>query len=105
MNKSIYRDYSGKEIELPEERWNHITKEHPEIKSLINKVGDVLANPDHVKLSKRDKEVFLYYRFYPDIQAGKYLLIVVKKGRERSFVLTGYITNAIRKGDTLWERK
>lgn len=39
MVKNIYRDYTGKEIELPEERWNHITKEHPEIKSLKPKSG------------------------------------------------------------------
>jgi len=105
MTKYTYRDYSGIEIELTEERWNHITKEHPEIKTHYEKIGDVLSAPDQVKLSKRDENVFLYYRFYHDIQSGKYLLIVVKKDQERSFVLTGYITDAIRKGDTIWERK
>jgi hypothetical protein len=39
-----------------------------------------------------------------DIFKGKYMLIAVKKGL-RSFILTCYITDMIKKGVTLWERK
>ena len=57
-----------------------------------------------MKESSRDVEVLLYYRFYDDISNGKYMLVVAKKGF-RSFILTCYITDMIKKGVTLWEKK
>lgn len=65
---------------------------------------DVLSAPDYVKKSKRDKNVLLYYKFYGDIFGGKYFLVVVMKNL-RSFILTCYITDMIKKGETLWEKK
>ncbi len=91
-------------IELTDERWLHITKEHPEVDLYREKIQEVLSSPDYVKKSKRDTEVLLYYKFYDDIFNGKYLLAVVRKGL-RSFLLTCYITDVIKKGETLWEKK
>ncbi len=99
-----YIDKFGNSIELTEERWNHIVKEHPEILSFKDRIADVLKEPDYIKRSGRDADVLIYYKFYDDILEGKYLLVVVKKDI-RSFVLTGYITDAIKKGETLWEKK
>ncbi|MEW6067302.1 MAG: hypothetical protein AB1610_03280 [Nitrospirota bacterium] len=100
----IYTDIFGNSIELTDERWVHIVKEHPEIKQYKDKIQMVLGSPDYVKKSSRDADVLLYYKFYSDIFAGKYVLIAVKKGL-RSFILTCYITDTIKKGATLWERK
>ncbi|OGL42752.1 MAG: hypothetical protein A2W05_02640 [Candidatus Schekmanbacteria bacterium RBG_16_38_10] len=91
-------------IELTDERWQHIVREHPEVESYKGKIQEVLSSPDYVKKSKRDKEVLLYYRHYDDILDGKYLLVAVKKGL-RSFILTCYITDIIKKGESLWEKK
>ena len=100
----IYTDIFEDLIELTDERWVHIVKEHPEIKQYKDRIREVLASPDYVKKSSRDAEVLLYYKFYNDIFAGKYVLIAIKKGL-RSFILTCYITDTIKKGATLWERK
>jgi len=91
-------------IELTDERWLHITKEHPEVDLYRERIREVLSSPDYVKKSKRDPEVLLYYKFYDDIFNGKYLLGAVRKGL-RLFLLTCYITDVIKKGETLWEKK
>jgi len=99
-----YKDIFEDTIELTDERWVHIVNEHPEVKQYGDRIGEVLANPDYVKKSIRDPQVLLYYRFFEDIFMGKYMLIATKKGF-RSFVLTCYITDTIKKGVTVWERK
>jgi hypothetical protein len=100
----IYRDIFGNSIELTDERWLHIVKEHPEVKQYRDKIQETLAFPEYVKISSRDTDVLLYYKFYKDILMGKYMIVVAKKGA-RSFILSCYITDAIKKGATLWEKK
>ena len=96
MAGSYYKDFFGDEVHLPNERWAHIIREHPEVEPHKGKIAEVLSNPTHMKRSRRDKNVLLYYRYYSEIFYGKYLLVVVKKETKRSFILTGYITDAVR---------
>lgn len=100
----IITDIFNDTVELTDERWHHIIKEHPEIEPYKEKVQEVLSMPDYVKRSLRDSEVLLYYKFYSAIYDGKYMLVVAKKGL-RSFILTCYITDIIKRGETLWEKK
>src|SRR5215471_7869170 len=97
-------DVFSQPIELTEERWQHIVTEHPEVSEHKEKIPVVLADPDYVKRSQRDEHVILYYQYFTDILDGKYLLIVVKKDQARSFILTGYVTRSVMRGETLWER-
>ncbi len=96
-------DYWDTEVELTEERWEHIVKEHPEIEALREQIGMVLIGPDYVKRSLRDKDVWLYYKYEEMLYNGKYLLVVVKRG-QRSFVVTCYVTDKIKQGDTIWRK-
>jgi hypothetical protein len=97
-------DVFSQPVELTEERWQHIVTEHPIMGDHREKLPTVLADPDYVKRSKRDKDVLLYYRYFTDILDGKFLLVVVKKDLQRSFILTGYVTRSIMKGESVWER-
>jgi len=97
-------DVFSQPVELTEERWQHIAIEHPEAIDHKEKIPVALADPDYVKRGKRDEHVMLYYRYFADILDGKYLLVAVKKDPARSFVVTGYVTRAVMKGETLWER-
>ena len=45
--------------------------------------------------------MILFYKHFPDILGGKYVTVVVKAARERSFVLTAYLTRSIRTGVAL----
>ena len=90
-------------MKLTAKHWNHIIKEHPEIVPYKNRLPDVLGEPDLVKRSKRNKDTFLYYRYYKDIYKGKYLLVVAKT-KDMPILLTCYITDRIKEGDTIWKR-
>ena len=90
-------------IELTEERWKYIILKHPEVKLYYDEIDFVLANPEVVKISKRDKNVLLYYKYFSKIFDGKYLLVVVKKNK-RDFIITIYITDKIKGGEVIWEK-
>jgi hypothetical protein len=95
-----FKDKFSNIIRLTDKQWNHIIKEHQEVGAYKNRLSGVLTKPDLVKRSKRDKDTFLYYRYYKDIYQGKYLLVVVRGG----LLLTCYITDRIKEGDTIWKR-
>lgn len=97
-----YRDIFGNPVDLTDERWRHIITQHPEVAVCRERLGEVLARPTYVKRSRRAEDVLLYYRQYADLPGGNYLLIVVKR-ELRSFVLTSYLVDRIRPGETLWE--
>ena len=99
-----YTDIFGDTIELTDERWFHIVKEHPEVGQYKDRIQEVLVSPEYVKMSNRDSEVLLYYKFYKDIFRGKYMIAAAKK-QSRSFILSCYITDVLKKGETLWEKK
>ena len=89
-------------IKLSDKQWIHIIKEHPEVQPYKNRLSDVLSRPHLVKRSKRDKDTFLYYRYYKDIYKGKYLL-VIERTRDR-LLLTCYITDRVKEGDLIWKK-
>lgn len=65
-----------------------------------------LLAPEKVVHSVSDPTAQLYYRFYIGTRVGdKYLCVIVKETSEDAFVLTAYLTDAIKKGDILWQRK
>ena len=97
-----YRDIFGNQVELTEERWRHIITQHPQVGLYRERFGEVLAAPTYVKRSRRDEDVLLYYREYTDLVGGNYLLVVVRIG-QRSFILTSYLTDRVRRGEMLWE--
>lgn len=85
------------EVELTEERKSHIILKHPELKTHIKKISQVLSSPDTIRRSKFDKEALLFYKYFDKIKGGKYINVTVKKN-ERNFILTAYITDRIRAG-------
>lgn len=97
-----FEDKFGNTIKLTDNHWDHIIKEHPEVQPYKTRLFKVLSKPDLVKKSKRDKDTFLYYRYYKDIHQGKYLLIVARIKDE--LLLTCYITDRIKEGDTIWKK-
>jgi len=101
--KESFVDFFDNSIKFLANRWKHIVKQHPEVEPYRIKIKEVLRNPDLVKRSKRDKDTFLYYRYYGSIYKGKYLLVVART-KNNPMVLTCYITDKIKKGDLIWEK-
>lgn len=49
-------------------------------------------------------EVLLYYRYFKELLNGKYVVAVAKISKDGNFVITGYVTDRIKKGTILWEK-
>ncbi len=89
----------GRKIRVSKRHWEHITKKHESIESLEDKVREALINPDIIRLSKEDPRVYLYYSRY-----GKYYMcIVCKHTNDEGFIITAYLTDAVKKGERVYE--
>jgi hypothetical protein len=104
METEVFRDYAGRSVRLTPERRRHIL-EHPEMLEWMEKISEVLARPEHVVRSRLDPASELFYEWKTRTRVGpKYLCVVVVAKQDDAFVLTAYLTNAVKKGETSWTR-
>lgn len=98
------RDCFGHIVRLTDERLEHILG-HPEMKGLGAEIERVLIQPQTVIRSRWDHGVRLFYEFYAQtIVGGKWLCVVVKYLPEDAFVVTAYLTDQLKGGETLWPK-
>ncbi len=100
---STVADRFGRKIRLTDERWNYIISKRPIMKSLKTEFKGALLEPELVKSSIYDTEVLLYYRYFKELLYGKYVVAVIKVNHD-NFVVTGYVTDRIKKGDIIWKK-
>ena len=66
-------------------------------------IEETLSKPERVVQSASDPEARLYYRFYASTRVGsRFLCVVVKSIRGNSFILTAYLTDKMKLGESLW---
>lgn len=98
------RDLWGKAVTLTVERRAHLL-EHPEMREQEDKLAETLREPDVVVRSQSDDTASLFYRLYPGLSIGdKYLCVVVKYAHAHAFIITGYFTDKVKRGEVLWRR-
>ena len=69
-------------------------------------IEQVLITPAEVLVSRSDKTVGLFYQFYAETRVGeKWLCVVVKYQSDDAFVVTAYLTDQLKPGDTIWPKK
>ncbi len=78
--------------------WAVLQHKHPEIQGKLDEVQYCLAAPQHVRHSKHDPAIFLFYAPSPPY----HLCVVVKRLNQKGFIVTCYITDAIKEGATIW---
>jgi hypothetical protein len=101
----ILEDCFGRKVRLTDERLAHIL-EHPEMIGLAEEVELVLRQPLLVRCSRTDDAVRLFYEFYAEtIVGGKWLCVVVKYSESDAFVVTAYLTDKPKAGETVWPTK
>jgi hypothetical protein len=99
------QDCFGNNVTLTSERLLHIL-EHPEMRGMEAEIRTTLLNPETVRRSLSDESVNLFYRFYArTVLNGKWLCVVVKYREADAFIVTAYLTNAIKPGEELWPKK
>lgn len=99
----LYKSILGKDFELTIERKKHILNFHPDLKPYFSKLKQVFLKPDEIRISKSDRLVLLFYKYFAKIKAGKYIVGVVKTNG-RAFILTAYFSNRILSGE-IYEKK
>lgn len=101
---NYFIDHECQLVFLDEEVNNLVFNKHPETQQFADRVARTLRDPDIVKQSKTSKKVKLFYRFFNDILQGKYFVVVVKQV-EQYYISTFYITDKVKEGEILWQRK
>jgi hypothetical protein len=96
---------NGKMLRLTNEGWDHICTVHPELKKELNKMKQAMKTPDLIKQGNRADTLMLYKFFSKTIVSPKHLVLVIKYFNTEGFVITGYFTERIRKGEILWKRQ
>ena len=101
----IIRDCFGRHVRLTHERLAHILH-HPEMAALEGEIERVLAAPAEARVSRSDESVRLFYEFHARTPpVGKWLCVVVKYPPDDAFVVTAYLTDQLKPGESLWPKK
>jgi hypothetical protein len=101
----VIRDCFGQDVRLTDERLAHVL-EHPEMAGMEADIESVVQAPREVRASRSDESVKLFYEFYTQTRVdGKWLCVVTKYLPDDAFVITAYLTNRMKAGETLWPKK
>ena len=75
----------------------------PRYKALV---AQTLAEPDRVRRSQRASGTQLFSRWYPEINGGKNVVVVVmsEEAAGRRWVMTAYLARRLAGGDVEWTR-
>lgn len=88
-------------IRTTKEYWEEIsTIKHPSVRGKERQAKLTLKEPDIVRRSKRDRQVYLYYKK----QNRHYLVVVCKHLNQEGFVVTCYLTSKIMEGEIIWQK-
>ncbi len=100
--------YLDGEVELTEEREQHIKERHPElVPKCQERIAQTLADPDEVRRSSRLANARLFSRRFDDIIEGKNVVVVVVSQTapaRRHGVITAYLVGKLGPGEVEWKR-
>lgn len=101
---TVLYDRFGRTVRLTDERIAHIL-EHVEMIGQVDKIEETVREPDIVIHSQRDPDVHLYHTHYPTTPVTeKDLLVAIKMTQGDDFVLTAFFTDAVKRGERIWEK-
>ncbi|MBK8988148.1 MAG: DUF4258 domain-containing protein [Chloroflexi bacterium] len=82
--------------------WRIITTiKHPVMQGRETAVKDALSNPDVVRLSKSDPQIYLFYRFDG---AKRWVCAVARRLNGDGFLITAYRTSNVKEGRQIWPK-
>ena len=92
----------GFTVRLGKPYWRLIVSiKHPAMVGREDDVRAALEEPDEIRQSRRDSDVFLFYRLE---RPGRWTCVVAKRLNGSGFVITCYPTDSIKEGERLWPR-
>jgi hypothetical protein len=92
----------GFRVRVTVEYWQVIvTINHPIMAGREADIQEVLRNPDEIRLSKKDPNVYLFYK---SERIGRWVCAVTKRLEDEGFLITAYPTDAVKEGERIWHR-
>lgn len=88
----------GFRVRTTDSYWALLQQEHPEIVGRLEQIQLCLADPNLVRQSKVDAQVYLFYRAHPPY----HLCVVSRRLTGDGFVITAYLTDSIKEGAPIW---
>jgi hypothetical protein len=96
----------SKKVTLKITGYKHISERHPEVSGEFEKMKETLVNPQIIRRSMYDENVWLFYRLFRKTPVSrKYLMVGVRLFNNEGIVITGYFTDKIKMGDEIWREK
>jgi hypothetical protein len=105
--------YLETDVELSEERQQHILASHPELGGdPLRLIAQTLLDPDEVRVDRRFPRSRLFSRWFDDLLKGKILVVAVVTDEpdtsagsaSRHWVVTAYPTRRVTQGVVQWAR-
>ncbi len=75
------------------------TRKHPAMAGRELEVCRTLENPEEIRRSRSDGEVYLFYRTR---HPGRWVCAVARQEDGSGFLITTYRTDAIKEGERIW---
>jgi len=92
----------GFRVRVTRSYWEMITTiKHPSMVGREAGVQAALSDPDHVRVSRSDPDVLLFYGLE---QPGRWVCAVSKRLGAEGFLITAYLTDRIKEGEPLWPK-
>ncbi|MGC1375191.1 MAG: hypothetical protein WA821_03155 [Anaerolineales bacterium] len=92
----------GFRVRVTRAYWELITTiKHPVMAGREADVEETLRNPEEIRLSKSDPQVYLFYK---PKHVGRWVCAVTKRMDGAGFLITTYPTDAIKEGERIWPR-
>ena len=100
----IIKSKNNVPIRLTIERWQHITKRHPEMEKIKDKVIETISKPEVIQSG--DFDALLAISSFSDLPFSvNYLVVVYKENNSKDgFVITSYLTNYPLRRKIVWKR-
>jgi len=78
-----------------------VTTKHPVMAGREADVQETLRNPNEIRLSRSDPNVYLFYK--PE-RIGRWVCAVAKRLDGEGFLITSYPTDRVKEGERIWPK-
>lgn len=101
MNLFEINTVINRTIRISKENWGKIISEkHTVMEKYLDSIKETLYDPEVIRLSKWDGNVYLFYRKLEKY----YICVVIRVENSTGFVITTYLTNKIKIGREIWKK-
>lgn len=91
----------GISIRTTKEYWNYLVGiKHRVMEGKEDIVKDTLSQPNEIRRSKIDEDVFLYYKK----RNNKLYCAVARHVKKEGFLITAYVADKIKEGEVVWTK-